>query len=216
MEKEKLYQTIAKNITSLRRNAKMTQLELADQLHYSDKTISKWERGEAIPDMENLIQIAELFNVTVNDIVYEQIDSRKTSDINHDLFTWKHYFITLISICIPYLLLTIGLFVLGAYQKEIFIEYWLPILLYGVTLSFVVWLVFATLWWPSLWQQVTCSGIVWSLAVAIHLTFDDVMVLLVYGIALVLQVAIIFWWLLRKSVGLKREKWLWMPKKVIK
>lgn len=83
----------------------------------------------------------------------------------------------------------------------------------GVTFSFIVWLVFATLWWPSLWQQVTCSGIVWSLAVAIHLTFDDTMVILVYGIALVLQVAIIFWWMLRKSVGLKREKWLWIPKK---
>ena len=52
MEKEELYLVIAKNISDLRRAKGMTQLDLAERIHYSDKTVSKWERAEAIPDME--------------------------------------------------------------------------------------------------------------------------------------------------------------------
>ena len=44
----------------------MTQAELGQRLNYSDKSISKWERGEAIPDAFVLTQMAELFGVTVD------------------------------------------------------------------------------------------------------------------------------------------------------
>ena len=54
---------IAKNITILRQNAKMTQSELAEKLNYSDKAISKWERGESIPDITVLKALADLFGV---------------------------------------------------------------------------------------------------------------------------------------------------------
>ena len=41
---------IAHNISALRREAGLTQLGLAEELNYSDKAISKWERGESIPE----------------------------------------------------------------------------------------------------------------------------------------------------------------------
>ena len=63
MELEK---TVAANITELRKSRQLTQLELAEKLNYSDKTISKWERGEAIPDAYVLTQMAEIFGVTVD------------------------------------------------------------------------------------------------------------------------------------------------------
>jgi len=56
----------ASNIIRLRTKAGMTQAELGEKLNYSDKTISKWERGEAIPDAYVLTQMAELFSVTVD------------------------------------------------------------------------------------------------------------------------------------------------------
>lgn len=56
----------ASNIIRLRTGAGMTQAELGAKLNYSDKTISKWERGEAIPDAYVLTQLAELFGVTVD------------------------------------------------------------------------------------------------------------------------------------------------------
>ena len=56
----------ARNIIKLRTGAGLTQAELGEKLNYSDKTISKWERGEAIPDAYVLTQMAEIFGVTVD------------------------------------------------------------------------------------------------------------------------------------------------------
>ena len=47
----------------------MTQAELGEKLNYSDKTISKWERGESAPDISVLVEIAELFGVTLDSLV---------------------------------------------------------------------------------------------------------------------------------------------------
>ena len=56
----------ASNIINLRTAAGLTQAELGAKLNYSDKTISKWERGEAIPDAYVLTQLAQIFHVSVD------------------------------------------------------------------------------------------------------------------------------------------------------
>ena len=69
MQLSELKLVTASNIIKLRTGAGMTQAELGAQLNYSDKTISKWERGEAIPDAYVLTQLAEIFGVTVDSIL---------------------------------------------------------------------------------------------------------------------------------------------------
>ena len=66
MELSELKLISASNIIRLRTEAGMTQAELGAKLNYSDKTISKWERGEAIPDAYVLTQLAAMFGVTVD------------------------------------------------------------------------------------------------------------------------------------------------------
>lgn len=61
-----LKKIISKNITNLRKEKKLTQFEFAGKLNYSDKAISKWERGESIPDVITIKQIADFFSVTVD------------------------------------------------------------------------------------------------------------------------------------------------------
>ena len=63
---------VAKNITELRLLNNMTQLELAEKLNYSNKTISKWERAESTPDISILVEIATLFGVTLDYLVKEE------------------------------------------------------------------------------------------------------------------------------------------------
>lgn len=58
--------TIASNLIRLRLAAGMTQAEVGEKLNYSDKTISKWERGEVTTDVFVLMEIAALFNVSVD------------------------------------------------------------------------------------------------------------------------------------------------------
>lgn len=60
---------IAKNIQTLRQAKGMTQVELAEKLNYSDKSVSKWERGESLPDITVLKGIADLFEVSLDYLV---------------------------------------------------------------------------------------------------------------------------------------------------
>ena len=60
---------IGANIAAYRKRDGMTQATLAEKLNYSDKAVSKWERGESIPDVLILMQLAELFGITVNDLI---------------------------------------------------------------------------------------------------------------------------------------------------
>ena len=70
---------IAKNISDLRRENGYTQFELAEKLNYSDKSVSKWERAEAVPDVAVLKEIADLFGVTL-DYMVEEEHKQKTID----------------------------------------------------------------------------------------------------------------------------------------
>lgn len=56
----------------------MTQAELGDKLNYSDKTVSKWERGEAVPDITVLRQIAEVFQVSLDDLLLDPKEKKKS------------------------------------------------------------------------------------------------------------------------------------------
>ncbi len=71
MDDEKLKKQIGINIVSHRKRWGMTQAILAEKLNYSDKAVSKWERGESAPDVQTLVQLAELFQITVNDLLVD-------------------------------------------------------------------------------------------------------------------------------------------------
>ena len=72
---------IGGNITFLRKGKKWTQLELAEKMDYSDKAISKWERGESSPDPDALLALANLFDVQI-DYFFHDVYQR----------TSRHYF----------------------------------------------------------------------------------------------------------------------------
>lgn len=71
MNDEKLKQQIGANIAAYRKRAGLTQVGLANKLNYTDKAVSKWERGESMPDVLTLVQLAEQFDITVNDLVVD-------------------------------------------------------------------------------------------------------------------------------------------------
>lgn len=71
MDAEKLKYQIGANIAAYRKRAGWTQAGLAEKLNYSDKAVSKWERGESIPDVLTLAILAEQMGVTVNDLLVD-------------------------------------------------------------------------------------------------------------------------------------------------
>ena len=60
---------IANNLIELRKEHKLTQAEFASKLNYTDKAISKWERGLSFPDISLLIPLSEVLNVSLYDLL---------------------------------------------------------------------------------------------------------------------------------------------------
>ena len=71
MNDEKLKHQIGANIAAYRKREGWTQADLAEKLNYSDKAVSKWERGESMPDVLILTNLAELYGITVNDLLVD-------------------------------------------------------------------------------------------------------------------------------------------------
>ena len=69
MVDENVKYRIGANIAAYRKRDGLTQASLAEKLNYSDKAVSKWERGESVPDVLTLMQLAELFGITVNELL---------------------------------------------------------------------------------------------------------------------------------------------------
>ncbi len=104
-------QIIAKNITTLRKNAGMTQAGLAEKIGYSDKSISKWERADGIPDVICLKAIADLFGVTVDYMLTEEhnqspepVPEPAAPQPPQPTYTTNHIAVTLVSVAGVWLL----------------------------------------------------------------------------------------------------------------
>ena len=57
------------NLSTLRRNADMTQSELADKLNLTRQAISRYEKGDSFPDISILVKIAEIFNLSIDELI---------------------------------------------------------------------------------------------------------------------------------------------------
>ncbi len=71
MNDEKLKRQIGANIIAYRKREGWTQADLAEKLNYSDKAVSKWERGESVPDVLTMAALAERFGISVNDLLVD-------------------------------------------------------------------------------------------------------------------------------------------------
>ena len=162
---------IAKNIQKLRQEKGMTQLELAEKLNYSDKTVSKWERGESLPDIVVLKTIADLYEVTLDYLVEEEHDGKPvTKEMMDCNYRRNCYIITGTSIFIVALMATLIYVILAM----IFPGTSYPWLCYAyaVPAALIVWLVFNSIWFNPRRNFMIVSLLVWSLLLALYLTFS--------------------------------------------
>ena len=143
MEKiENLKRTIKNNLVKYRKEAGLTQMQLAQKLGYSDKTVSKWEREEGVPDIYILKEIADLYNVTVNDLISESQQSTikeklrlpKISKRNKILISLLSAGLVWAIATTVYVILDLAIPDIENHLKNIYI--------YAIPLSFIVFIVF--------------------------------------------------------------------------
>lgn len=70
-------------INELRKENKMTQMELAGKIHVTDKAVSRWERGIGFPDVQLLSSLAEALHISVAELIScKKIIQMKKSQIS--------------------------------------------------------------------------------------------------------------------------------------
>lgn len=162
---------IAKNIQRLRQEKGMTQLELADKLNYSDKSVSKWERGESLPDILVLKAVVDLFEVTLDYLVEEEHTVKPaTKEMLDRNYRRNCYIITGTSIFIVVLMATLLFGILFMFFPGTLYP-WLCYA-YAVPVALIVWLVFNSIWFNPRKNFMIVSFLVWSLLLALYLTFS--------------------------------------------
>ncbi|MBQ4091607.1 MAG: helix-turn-helix transcriptional regulator [Clostridia bacterium] len=168
-------QIISKNIASLRHKSGLTQLELAEKLNYSDKAISKWERGESIPDIVVLKAIADLFEVTVDQLISEQDPNAIEKEVDADQQKQNqakkhrmHNAVTAMSVVLCWVIAVLVFIVL--YTSSISGSAAYLTFVYAVVASLIVWLVFNSIWHNRRRNYLIVSLLMWSVLVSAHLS----------------------------------------------
>lgn len=199
---EDIRKNIANNIALLRRERNLTQSELAERLNYSDKAISKWERGESVPDIDVLKQVADFFGITVDALISDNpVKGRKKMNAAR-----KHTVIILLSCFAVWLLATVAFFVLDIVCDDVKIR--LLSFIYAVPLSFVVWLVLNSVWFSKRINYYIISALMWTALLAVWLSLliiggFNLYTLLLFGIPG--QILIILWSRFRPRKSGKKE-----------
>lgn len=191
-----LKRLVADNITMYRKANGLTQIQLAEKLNYSDKAVSKWERGESLPDLYILMQIVDMFGITLNDLVTKQEQPKKVSKskLNYTI-------VTLLSIGLVWLIAFIVYVIL--HMASVSMDY--MVFLYSLPVAFIVLIVFSKIAKSRLWVYIAVTGLIFSvpLAICVQLKwqYNSAYLFLISG---VLEVLTILWFM--RKINLKRVR----------
>ena len=214
MEDEKLKKQIGANIASYRKRLRLTQVGLAEKLNYSDKAVSKWERGESAPDVQTLVQLSELFDITVNDLLVdpnalpeetgrvERVMGRaveKTLKRKAD----KRIILRLSSLCVWFVALLLFVIFSSMNVPKSWVAFF-----YAIPADAIVLLSLRSAWRDFRWNQVLISTIVWGALLSVYVTllvFFQVNVWRIFLLGIPGQMAVLLWFRLYRKVPKEEE-----------
>ena len=205
MELEKLRYQIGANIAAYRKRDGLTQASLAEKLNYSDKAVSKWERGESVPDVLTLMHLADQFGITVNDLVCDPNALPANSDSKLEKAMTqvsekalkrkanKNVILALSSTLVWF----VALFAFVVLSSFDFLEkYSCLLFFFAVPANAIVLLSLRSAWKDFRWNQLLISGIVWGTLLCFYMTFFVFMNIHLWRVFLLGipgQIAILLW-----------------------
>ncbi len=202
MNDEKLKIQLGANIAAYRKRFGMTQAGLAEKLNYSDKAVSKWERGESLPDVLTLVQLADLFEVTVNDLLIDPNELpadggkvQKVMEMAVEKALKRKADKRIIQMLSSVLVWFVALFAFVILSSLNIPRSWLAFI-YAIPIDAIVILTLRSAWRDFRWNKLLISQIMWgallsvyvSLLVFLHINLWKLFLLGIPG-----QAAIILW-----------------------
>ena len=185
--KKNISERIANNLVNLRKSAKLTQIEFAEKINYSDKAVSKWENGESLPSVEVLENICDFYGITLNDIVGEDdilLNNKRTSKMS----TSK---VCIILLCC--LSIWLASTIVYVYAKLIFNESIWMSFVWAVPATCIVAIIFNSLWGRKRNVFILISLLIWSALASLYLQTLSYNTWIIFFIGIPLQLAVILW-----------------------
>ena len=172
INEEEIRKLFGESVTESRKRCGITQLSLAEKLNYSDKAVSKWERGESLPDVFTIMKIAETLGVTMSYLLGEE-DLPKTPDRIVNEKKSKRS----ISVFVP-LVSAVGIYFIASVLFLIFKQipsvapYADYAFLFALPVMFITLSVFSFIWWHNISQCICLSLLIWSTFASIYTAVD--------------------------------------------
>lgn len=192
---DKQIEILADNLTYYRKAARFTQLEIAEKFNYSDKSISKWERGEGVPDIFVLKSLADLYGITVDDFFNKEKQRARTSKAT------KHWYIVGLSVALAWLVAATGFTVCMIAVPKVF-PWWL-FYIYAIAVTGIIAVVFSAIWKKNLYTLISTSIIIWGTASSAFLTVQMIHPMentwLLFIVGLFVEVLAVIWFFLKRS-----------------
>ena len=199
MDDNKLKSLIGANIAAHRKRCGMTQAGLADKLNYSDKAISKWERGESVPDVITLMQLAEQFEVPVTDLLEDPNQLPADAEGKMQQVVEKHLKRkankSIILMLSSLLVWFVALFVYVVVSSFDIPNGWLPFF-YAIPANAIVLLSLRSAWHDFRWNRAYISAIVWGVLLSFYVTmlvFFNLNLWRVFLLGIPGQAAVLLW-----------------------
>ena len=162
-------EVVAKNLIAYRKQKGLTQAELAEKIAYSDKSISKWERGECLPDLAILKQLADFYGITVNDFLNESLEVKKVKQKRK--FLRKQIIVPILSVGIAFLAALVCYVCIALFMHPMPEKTWLCFI-YALPVSAIVVTVLSCVWKLKITNFFAVSGILWLSTLSLFLSFD--------------------------------------------
>ncbi len=182
---------IADNIVFLRKEKGLTQAQLAEKLNYSDKAVSKWERGESLPDVAVLKSLAEILGVSVDYLLESdhQKTEQKKAAVSRKKFR-RRAIITSMCVMLIWLIATVVFFILDTVTN--LGHHWLCFV-YAAPVSFAVWLIFNSIWFNPRLNYLLISALLWTTLGSLFITFLWLKLWLLFIVGIPAQIIIFLW-----------------------
>lgn len=202
MTEAQIRENLAKNLTALRKAQGLTQTELGEKLTYSDKSISKWERGDGLPDIVVLQKLATLYGVSVDALIGAEPPKAGARPRRLPARS-KRIIIPLLSVGLVFLVASLLYF--GVTALRLPVPHPARVFLYAVPAACIPLIVFMKLWWGVPQRFCAVTALVWTLAVSLWLTFGHERMRAIFIVAAVMQALVILWYLMRAISRRKRR-----------
>ncbi|MBQ9513627.1 MAG: helix-turn-helix transcriptional regulator [Clostridia bacterium] len=189
-------ETIAKNITYLRQKNGITQAEMGEKLNYTDKSVSKWENGDATPPIETIADIADYFNVSIEDMCRHDLSQSVELKPDNGKRIANKIVISLLSVSLVWLIATLVFVFVRIFVKD-FSDGW-KFFIYAVPVSLILVLIFNSLWGEKKRKYLIVSLLGWAIIASVYVAVLKYNVWQIFLLGIPLQISAIFWSKLHK------------------